>query len=533
MPKSNRPIVPSASSDQISRVRIGVVEAVVEDHFEVHLGAVAGDQREIELRFVRESRIGEPPAVEPLHREHALRGELGVAARDADVRVAAEVAGELVEVAGLAGEVELAADDAAEFGDHRLRPVGRELGQHLGELGETGQDVEVDVHAALDAGVLHFHDDIGAAAASARRDGPGRSTPRRAAWCRSRRTALRAARRARFRSSADGLGIVGGHVGLQLLQLVGERHADLVGPRAEDLAELDERGAELFDGQADARFAAEMGERFAVAVLEDALHDGQIEAADPAGEAVLAEDREDLAPAIDVAIDLGDGGDFHARGRRTLLRLLADGFQGLLGEARQAGLHALGGRGERGGGRLGGGPDFAECPGGPFADRQIGVALENFDQFGDGARGARSGAAHQRDRPIGDVARTIVGQGGERLDLVGGGRAELFERGGTGFEDLFVRDADGADQRDGGGLRGVAEFGELGGGGGLRGGVGAFELGDESLRCRRSWRTFTLWGQVGRRRAPSAGRARRRAPRCGSRRRESCSLRPAFRAAAR
>ena len=110
---------------------------------------------------------------------------------------------------------------------------------------------------------------------------------------------------------ADGVRVVGRHVGLQLLEFVGERHADLVGPRAEDLAELDERRAELFDRQPDASLAAEVSERFAVAVAEDALHHRQIEAADPAGEAILAENREDLAPAIGIAIDLRDGGDFH------------------------------------------------------------------------------------------------------------------------------------------------------------------------------------------------------------------------------
>ena len=85
----------------------------------------------------------------------------------------------------------------------------------------------------------------------------------------------------------------------------GERHADLVGPRAEDLAELDERRAQLFDRQPNPRLAAQMGERLAVAVLQEALHQRQVEPADPTGQPVLAEDREDLAPAIDVAIDLG------------------------------------------------------------------------------------------------------------------------------------------------------------------------------------------------------------------------------------
>ena len=197
------------------------------------------------------------------------------------------------------------------------------------------------------------------------------------------------------------VGIVGRHAGLQLLQFVGERHADLVGPRAEDLAELDERGAELFDGQPDAGLAAEVGERFAVAVFEDALHDRELEAADPAGEAVLAEDREDLAPAIGVAIDLGDGGDFHRNADRDAAGELAPrppSFYSpmasrafLARRARRASV-AWAAACECGGGRLGGGADFAEGPGGAFADREIGVAFEHVGS-GRGRRRRRRCAA--------------------------------------------------------------------------------------------------------------------------------------------
>ena len=55
-----------------------------------------------------------------------------------------------------------------------------------------------------------------------------------------------------------------------------------------------------------------MGERLPVAVLQEALHQRDIEPADPIGQPVLAENRQNLAPAIDVAIDVGDRADFHA-----------------------------------------------------------------------------------------------------------------------------------------------------------------------------------------------------------------------------
>ena len=294
-------------------------------------------------------------------------------------RIAAEVAGELLQVAGFAGEVELAADDAAKLGDHRLRPIrlraraaSRRAGR--GRPGCRGRPpcggwmpacctFTTTSSPLSEPGAVHLAD---------RRRGERRRVEvdeqrRRAAASSSVSIVSRTA----SASSA-------GTLGLQLLQFLGERHADLVGPRAEDLAELDERRAELFDRQANARFAAEMGERFAVAVFEDALHHGQIEAADPAGEAVLAEDREDLAPAIDVAIDLRDGGDFHARGgrRRFEFAVTRRWLRGPAWPAATSRASMLcGGRGEGRGGGLRGGADFAERPGGPLADRQIGVAF--------------------------------------------------------------------------------------------------------------------------------------------------------------
>ena len=305
--------------------------------------------------------------------------------------IAAEVAGELFEVAGLAGEVELAADDAAELGDHRLRPVGASSGSISASWARPARmSRSTSMRRWMPACCTFTTTSVAGIGPT----GESRAVDL-ADRCRGERRRVevdeeRVERGVEFGFDrlADGVGVVGGHVGLQLLQFVGERHADLVGPRAEDLAELDERGPELFDRQADAGLAAEVGERFAVAVLEDALHDGQVEAADPAGEAVLAEDREDLAPAIGVAIDLRDGGDFHASGAATMLRLSADGFQGFLGETGETGVGALGGRARGRGRRLGGGTDFAQCPGGPLADRQIGVALEHLHQRRDGRGGA-------------------------------------------------------------------------------------------------------------------------------------------------
>ena len=114
---------------------------------------------------------------------------------------------------------------------------------------------------------------------------------------------------------AHDLRLVARHARLQLLQFLRERHADLVGPRAQNLPELDERRPQLFDRHPNPRLAAQMGELLAIAILQEALHQREIEPAHPIRQPVLAEYREDLAPAIHIAIDVGDGGDFHGNCR--------------------------------------------------------------------------------------------------------------------------------------------------------------------------------------------------------------------------
>src|SRR5690242_3768493 len=56
---------------------------------------------------------------------------------------------------------------------------------------------------------------------------------------------------------------------------------------------------------------------FAIPVLQNSLHQGEIKPAHPIRQAVLTKNREDLPPAIHIAVHVGDGGDFHKSiGRR-------------------------------------------------------------------------------------------------------------------------------------------------------------------------------------------------------------------------
>src|SRR5262249_44551540 len=110
------------------------------------------------------------------------------------------------------------------------------------------------------------------------------------------------------------------------LQLLRERHSDLVRARAQNLAKFDECRPQLLDRQADPRLPAQMGERLAVAILANSLHHRDIVPAAPILQSVFAEDRQNLAPAIDIAIDIRNRADLHTANRLsarpTTVRLL-------------------------------------------------------------------------------------------------------------------------------------------------------------------------------------------------------------------
>ena len=225
---------------------------------------------------------------------------------------AGEVARELLQVARFAREVELAPHGPAKLGHRGLRPIRFQFRQLLRQLREPGQNIEIDFHPPANARVLHLHHDIVAARAAAH-DAPAQSTPRPAASNRNPQTARRAAC-----PSSDSIvsrttsGSIARHARLQLLQFLRERHADLIRPRAQNLAQLDERRPKLFDRQPNPRLAAQVRKRLAVAVLQEspsraARSNRLIQSARP----YLLRIDEDLAPAIDVAIDVRDGADFH------------------------------------------------------------------------------------------------------------------------------------------------------------------------------------------------------------------------------
>ena len=96
-------------------MRVGVEEAVAEDHRHPRLGDPVREVAPLVERHRGEVEVGELDSVDPFEREHARAGVRPVDLRDADVLGVGEVAVELLRVAALQVVVELFADRAREL----------------------------------------------------------------------------------------------------------------------------------------------------------------------------------------------------------------------------------------------------------------------------------------------------------------------------------------------------------------------------------------------------------------------------------
>ncbi len=222
-----------------------------------------------------------------------------------DLRIAREVAREALHVRGLVREVDLECDRARELLDDLRGRVGAQLRRVLFEQrGQPAQDLEVGADPLFEARPPHLHRDFLA------REEPG------AVYLRDRRRGDRhvveLGEEFRDRTSERALDLVARRLGaerrhrvLQFAQLDDEAHRDQVGPRREDLAELHEGGAQLFEGHPDPlfgrvahQFAAPAAEaREAARQLERAL---QFEPRDQVAETELHDHAQDLAQALQV-----------------------------------------------------------------------------------------------------------------------------------------------------------------------------------------------------------------------------------------
>ena len=93
--------------EQISRMHVGVEEAIAQRVAQEGLHQRAPERRQIEPARFQRGAIGERRAVDPFEREHAARGALPVDRRHAEIRIVLGVLGDLRDCRGLEPQVHL------------------------------------------------------------------------------------------------------------------------------------------------------------------------------------------------------------------------------------------------------------------------------------------------------------------------------------------------------------------------------------------------------------------------------------------
>jgi hypothetical protein len=218
----------------------GVKEAVAQSVAQEGLDHRAGEMLQVEALGLQPRLVVERRAVDPVEGQHVPGGAVPVHGGNAEVGIAAGVVGHLGERRSLQPQVHLDRNRAAQ-GVHRLdhaKPprLGR---QGFGALGGKRERIEIDAKALLDAGAEHLDRHR---LAAVRRLHFG------TVHLRDRGRGDRIAERGkRLRNRAAQRGGHGGfrlrarerrHAVLQALQVAGDRDADHVGPRRQELAEL-------------------------------------------------------------------------------------------------------------------------------------------------------------------------------------------------------------------------------------------------------------------------------------------------------
>ena len=149
---------------------------------------------------------------------------------------------------------------ALKFGDGGAGTKVGELRHSFGPGGQAGEDFQIAADDVFDAGVTHFDDDPLARWKLGAMDLADRGAGQRQLFEIDEQV-FDGLTELGFDGFGDFAERIGGRVILQLGELFGQRDADDVGARAENLAELDERGAQFGQRQANARFAVVAAQR--------------------------------------------------------------------------------------------------------------------------------------------------------------------------------------------------------------------------------------------------------------------------------
>ena len=237
---------------EVARVRVGVEEAVVEHLGGVVVGELGADLGEVVALGDEARRVVDGDSIDEVHDHDVARAERGIGLGAVDEATVGVVAAELLEAARLDEEVRLLAERLPELVHHRLQVDELVLAHEAARVArERPHDRDVLRHDLFDVRALDLHGD-------------------ELAGHEARLVHLRHGRRAQ-RAVVDGVedllerGLVLGAQGLDHGRVVHGHHArpkagelprevlgkDL-GAHGEDLARLDEGGAELLEHAAQA-----------------------------------------------------------------------------------------------------------------------------------------------------------------------------------------------------------------------------------------------------------------------------------------
>ena len=140
-------------------MRIGVEEAIHQDHLEHSIRAARSERLSVEARIVDCYQVIAADALDVLLHIHRAAGPFPVNAWDEDIEIVGKVAREAFRVACLHREIKLALERAAQLAYDLDWPIATHFGYlTLDERGKALEDSEISVDLCLDSGTANLQD---------------------------------------------------------------------------------------------------------------------------------------------------------------------------------------------------------------------------------------------------------------------------------------------------------------------------------------------------------------------------------------
>ena len=148
---------PVGLDEHVPGVRIGVVDAVDEDHLAVEAHDAPRDVLLVDAERVERGDVADLHALDERRGEHARGAQLADGAREDDARVVGEVLRDALDVVGLEGEVELLRQELPDLVVVGVEPLHGD--EELHDLHDAADRLQIEPHDPVDVAVLHLDAD--------------------------------------------------------------------------------------------------------------------------------------------------------------------------------------------------------------------------------------------------------------------------------------------------------------------------------------------------------------------------------------